>query len=98
MTTSTMLIGLAVMIFATYLTRISGVWLMNFVPLTKTVKQFLRGMANTVLIAIIVPIAWEGDWSMRAGLLVAIITMAVTRKNVLAMTLGVLVTIAMRSV
>ena len=97
MTTSTMLIGLAVMIVATYSTRIAGVCLMNFVPLTKTVQQFLRGMASTVLIAIIVPIAWEGDWSMRAGLFVAIIAMLITRKNVLAMSLGIFATVVIRA-
>ncbi|MGB0965887.1 MAG: AzlD family protein [Litorivicinus sp.] len=96
MTTQVMILGVAVMTLATVLTRILGVWAMRFVPLTPRVKRFLTGMANTVLVALVAPYAWEGDWAMRLGLVGAVAIMAATRKTVLAMILGVLMTALVR--
>ena len=87
-----MAVGLAVMVLATYLTRIGGVWVMHFVPLTQAVRRMLAGMANTVLLAVVIPYAWEGDWGMRAGILAGIVCMATTRRTVFSMAAGVLVT------
>ncbi len=92
-----MIIGVAVMTVATVLTRILGVWAMRFVPLTPKVTLFLNGMANTVLVALVAPYVWEGDWAMRAGVAAAILVMATTRKTVVAMAVGTVVCALLRA-
>lgn len=92
-----MLIGVTLMTLATYLTRILGVWAMHYVPITPWVQKFLSGMANTVLVAVVAPYAWEGDWPMRVGIAVAVLVMALTRRTVVAMLVGVIVTAALRA-
>lgn len=87
-----MTLGLLVMVTATYLTRITGLWIMYFVPLTAAVQRMLVGMANTVLLAVVIPYAWEGDWALRLGIVLGVACMVLTRRTVLAMLAGVIAT------
>ena len=96
MTEPNVALGIGVMVLATYLTRFMGVFGMRFVPITPAVKRFLEGMASTVLIAVVVPYAYEGDWAMRVGVVVAVLVMARSRKTVLAMLLGCVATALIR--
>lgn len=87
--TSTLIAIVVVMTGVTYATRILGVFAMRHVPLTPRVTSFLSGMANTVLVAVVVPIMVNGDWALRAGALVGVVTMVVSRNNLLSATAGV---------
>ena len=44
-----------VLMLVTMATRVGGVWLMSFVEITPRVQAFLRCMATSVLISIVVP-------------------------------------------
>ncbi|MGB0958342.1 MAG: AzlD family protein [Litorivicinus sp.] len=94
MTPDYLLAVLAVMTAVTYATRVSGLAAMRFVPLTPMVRDFLSGMANTVLVALVVPVMIGGDWPVRLGGAVAIAVMVATRNNLASIVAGV-ATVAM---
>lgn len=89
MSTQTLLLVLLAMTVVTYGTRLVGLAAMRYVPLTPWVTDFLSGMANTVLVALVIPLMINGDWAMRVGGAVAVAVMAVTRNNLLSITAGV---------
>ena len=63
---------IAVMALVTLATRWGGVFLMSFVRINPRIESFINTMASSVLIAIIVPMAFGGD----AGAIVALATTA----------------------
>jgi branched-subunit amino acid transport protein len=50
------------MAVVTLATRWGGVFLMGFVPIKPSVERFINGMSGSVLVAILAPLAVEGDW------------------------------------
>jgi uncharacterized membrane protein len=73
----------------TYATRIGGVLLMRFVPMTPRVIGALRYLSNSVLVAIVVPAAIEGDNALRLAVVISALVMALTRQMTGAMLAGV---------
>ena len=67
------LIIIAVMAVVTLATRFGGVFVMSFVRINPRIESFINTMASSVLIAIIVPMAFSGD----AGALAALVTTTV---------------------
>lgn len=90
------LIVIAVMTLVTLLTRYGGAFLMDFVPINKRVEGFINGMSGSVLIALILPMAVQGDTAARLALLTTLLTMLLLKKPLPAITAGLLVTAGWR--
>lgn len=52
--------AVAVMALVTLGTRVGGLWLMRFVPLTPRIEAFLRHLSASVLVALVLPAALTG--------------------------------------
>ncbi len=80
----------------TYATRAGGFWLMGYVTLSPKLERFLRQTAGGVLVAIVTAAVMKGDPAMWAGLATAIGIMIVLRKSMTAISIGMIVAIAIR--
>jgi uncharacterized membrane protein len=74
--------GMAVI---TYLTRAGGLWAMDHLPVSPRVESFLRHMASSVIVAIVVTTAWRGDWGMRVAIPVSVLVVLATRSTTAAL-------------
>ena len=87
-------LGALLVVFAmalvTLATRWGGVWVMSFVPIGYRVKQFIHAMSGSVLVAIITPMALEGDLGARMALLTTAVFMLVLKKPLPAIAAGIL--------
>jgi len=90
------LVLIAVMTGVTLLTRYGGVFLISFVRISPRIESFINAMASSVLIAIIVPMAYEGDLGARVALLATAGVILVTRKPLPAITAGLVAAAACR--
>ena len=79
---------IAIMTVVTLVTRFGGVFLMSFVRINPRVESFINTMASSVLIAIIVPMAVDGDLGALAALVATGVTMLATRKPLPSITVG----------
>lgn len=89
-TTFGALAAIAIMALVTYLTRVSGFWIMSRVPIGPRVERFINAMAGSVLVAVIVPMAAHGDWAARLALVVTLGVMLAVRKPMVAISAGIL--------
>lgn len=80
-----------VMAIVTLATRWGGVYVMAFVPIGYRVRQFIGAMSGSVLVALLAPMAWEGDSAARLALLTTALTMLLLRKPLPAIAAGVVV-------
>ncbi|SFM37568.1 AzlD family protein [Marinobacter zhejiangensis] len=80
---------IAIMAVVTLATRFGGVFLMSFVRISPRIESFINAMASSVLIAIIVPMAWEGDAGARLALLTTAVLVLLIRKPLPAIALGI---------
>ncbi|MGF1560593.1 MAG: AzlD family protein [Geminicoccaceae bacterium] len=96
---SDMVSTLAVIVMAavTYSTRFMGMWIMSFVPLTGRVQAFLAALSGSVLVALVVPAAVNGDLAVKAGVLCAFAVMLVTRHTLAAMSSGIVLAALLRN-
>lgn len=90
------LIIILVMALVTLATRWGGVFVMSFVPISFRVQQFISAMSGSVLVAILTPLAIEGDTSARLALLTTAIIMLVLKKPLPAIAGGILVAAIIR--
>jgi len=90
------LMGIAVMTIVTYMTRIGGFLIMDRVTIGPRVERFLDAVSGSVLIAILAPLAVDGDWAARAALATAIVVMAMTKQALLASLVAVAVAAGFR--
>ncbi len=93
---SATLIVIAVMTLVTLVTRYGGVFLMSFVPINRRVEGFINGMSGSVLIALIVPMAVEGDIAARLALLITLVMVLWLKKPLPAIAAGLIVTAVWR--
>lgn len=93
---SATLIVIAVMTLVTLVTRYGGVFLMSFVPINRRVEGFINGMSGSVLIALILPMAVQGDTAARLALLTTLLTVLWLKKPLPAIAAGLIVTAAWR--
>lgn len=78
-----------IMTLVTLATRFGGVFVMSFVRISPRVESFINTMASSVLIAIIVPMAFTGDAGALAALSVTAVTMLILRKPLPAIAIGI---------
>lgn len=82
----------------TYLTRAGGVFAMSFIPITRRVEVFLRHMASSVMVAIVVGGAVKGDVIANIALATSFAVMVVTRQTYLALSVAMGVAAGIRAV
>lgn len=90
------LIIVLIMAVVTLATRWGGVFVMSFVPISFRVQQFISAMSGSVLVAILTPLAIEGDLSARMALLTTAIIMLMLKKPLPAIAGGILVAALLR--
>jgi uncharacterized membrane protein len=73
--------AIAAMALATYLTRVSGYWLMGHVPMTLRVRRMLETLPGAIVVATIVPIVAKAGAPGLIGVTVAFATMLLLRRN-----------------
>jgi uncharacterized membrane protein len=76
------------MTVATYLCRASGVVLMSRVRITPRVERALRALPGSIVVATILPIAFDGGWPAILGLGATVVVMGATRIELLAIAVG----------
>lgn len=94
MTIETSVAGVALIIvimsLVTLMTRLGGPFLMSFVTISRRTESFINAMASSVLIAILTPLAVEGDIGARLALATTAVIVLVTRKPLPAIAAGIL--------
>ena len=78
------LIGILAMAAATFLTRISGYWLMGHVPMTRRVRRTLEVLPGAIMAATIVPIVAKVGPAAFIAVVVALASMMVKRNQFIA--------------
>lgn len=74
----------------TLVTRWGGVYVMSYVPIGYRMKQFIGAMSGSVLVALLAPMAVEGDNGARLALLTTAVIMLPLKRPLPAMAAGVL--------
>jgi uncharacterized membrane protein len=82
-----LVIGL--MFLVTLSTRLGGVFVMSYIPISYRVKQFIQAMSGSVLVAILAPMAVTGDNGARLALLSTAVVMLLVKKPLPAITVGI---------
>ncbi|MEH6446655.1 MAG: putative membrane protein [Cellvibrionaceae bacterium] len=90
------LIIIGVMAIVTLATRWGGIFIMDFVPINDRVQQFINAMSGSVLIALLTPLAINGDVGAKLALLATAITMLVLKKPLIAIAAGIVVAALVR--
>jgi len=90
------LLIIAIMTVVTLATRYGGVFAMSFVRISPRLESFINTMASSVLIAIVVPLAFDGDTGARAALAATTLTMLVVRKPLPSIAAGIAAAAAVR--
>lgn len=90
------LLVVLLMALVTLVTRLGGVFIMSFIPIGYRVRQFIQGMSGSVLIAILAPMALDGDLAARMALLTTGALMLVIKKPLPAISAGILVAALLR--
>lgn len=94
MTIETTAVGIlaliVIMTLVTLVTRLGGVFAMSFVRISPRVESFINTMASSVLIAIVVPMAFAGDAGALAALSVTTVVMLALKKPLPAISAGIL--------
>jgi uncharacterized membrane protein len=83
------LILILAMAVATLATRWGGVFIMSLVPISNRVKQFIGGMSGSVLVAILAPMAMQGDSGARLALLTTATIMLLVKRPLPAIAGGI---------
>lgn len=86
------------MALVTYLTRMSGVWLMGHVTLSRRMKVWLEYIPGTVIVALVAPTVLSTGLAEAGAALVTLIVAARTRNMLLAMVVGVVVVWSLRTI
>lgn len=87
---------IALMALVTLATRLGGVFAMSFVRIRPGLERFINGMASSVLIAIVVPMAVSGDAGARAALAATTVVMLLTSRPIPAITAGLVAAASVR--
>lgn len=78
------LIAIIAMAAATYLTRVSGYWLMGHIPMTKRVRRSLEVLPGAIMAATIVPIVAKIGIVALIAVVVALASMIIKRNEFIA--------------
>jgi uncharacterized membrane protein len=88
------IVGMAVV---TYLTRVSGLWLMGRITLTPRIEAGLRAVPGAVIISILAPSALAAGPAEIGAVLATVLLMLRTRNLLVAIVAGVAVVWALRT-
>lgn len=88
-TAGTLLI-IVIMALVTLMTRFGGVFLMSFVKISPRIESFINAMASSVLIAILAPMAMEGDLGAKVSLATTATLVLIIRRPLPAISGGIL--------
>lgn len=83
------LLIVAVMALVTLATRWGGVFVMSFVPIGPRVRRFIEAMSGSVLMALLAPLAVQGDGGARMALATTAVVMLVLKKPLPAIAAGI---------
>jgi uncharacterized membrane protein len=72
----------------TYVTRISGFWLMSHVPVTPRIRKMLEALPGAVVAATVTPIIVRGGGTAMLAVAAAVAIMIVRRNELLALAGG----------
>lgn len=89
--------AIVAMAVATYLTRISGFWLMAHVPLTARLRRMLEALPGSVVAATVLPIVMKSGAPAGFAVAAALATMIVRRNEFLAVAVGIAAAAAARA-
>jgi uncharacterized membrane protein len=84
------LIVVLIMAVVTLVTRWGGVFVMSFVPIGHRIKQFIGAMSGSVLVALLAPLAMQGDNGARLALATTAAVMLALKKPLPAIAAGML--------
>jgi uncharacterized membrane protein len=84
-----LLLIVAVMALVTLATRWGGVYVMSFVPIGPRVRRFIAAMSGSVLVAVLTPLAAQGDHGARAALATTALLMLALKKPLPAIAAGI---------
>jgi uncharacterized membrane protein len=90
-------IAILAMTVVTYVCRASGVILMSRVQITPRIESALRALPGSIVVATILPIAFDGGASAILGLSATIIAMSLTRQELVALAAGLGTVAALRA-
>lgn len=86
--TSHPLLIVLIMAVVTLVTRWGGVFIMSFVPISDGVRRFIGAMSGSVLVAVLAPVAVEGDLGARLALLTTLVLILTLRRPLIAIAAG----------
>jgi uncharacterized membrane protein len=89
-----MIVG--VMTAVTLVTRWGGVFAMSFVPIGRRTRQFIAAMSGSVLVALLAPLAIQGDGGARLALATTAAVMLLLKKPLPAIAAGILAAAMLR--
>lgn len=78
-----------VVAIVTLATRWGGVFIMSLVPISHRVEQFIGAMSGSVLVALLAPLAVDGDNGARLALLATVATTLLLKRPLPAIAAGV---------
>ena len=89
---STESVGLIILIMSlvTLATRWGGVFIMSFIPINDRIQRFISAMSASVLVALLAPIAIQGDLGTRCALLATAIAVRIFKKPLIAIAIGII--------
>lgn len=87
-----------IMAVVTLATRWGGVFVMSFVPINYRVQQFINAMSGSVLVAVLTPLAVNGDNGARLALLSTALVMLWLKKPLPAIAAGIVVAGVVRAI
>lgn len=90
-------LAILAMMATTILAKVMGFWILGRVPLTPRVRRGLEALPGGVILATIVPITLESGLPGMAGIAVATLVMIATRKDWVAIALGLAIVGAIRA-
>lgn len=94
--------GTLLIIFAmgvvTLMARWGGVFVMSFIPISERVQRFITAMSGSVLVALLAPLAVEGDNGARMALLSTAVVMFIIKKPLPAIAAGIIAAAAVRAI
>lgn len=78
------IVAILAMGVASYLTRISGFWLMGHIPMTRRVRRCLEVLPGSIMAATVVPIVAKVGIVALIAVVVALVSMMMRRNEFLA--------------
>jgi uncharacterized membrane protein len=87
------IIGMAAV---TYFTRVSGLWLVRYIPSSKRFKAWLEYVPGAVIVSIIAPAVFSTSLAEVGAALATLLVAIRTRNALLALIIGVIVVVILR--